>query len=257
MGKRGNLRMATPRLALFTTISLAFYLGLAIAGLGGPRPFFSHPPLIAVAAATVALGIAALFTEGHVGAGIREDRSNRWVIGVLGALGLHPGVSAGVLRPHRFSDLRRRGRALDRIYPVCGRRRPAPCARLRARPALQRPGRDSTGSSTGHKRPLQGGPSSELSWAFHQCARLGACVPLLGGRGDRGVDADRRTCPHPIGRAIAAARLSAPNTTLIARARGASRRSFTRPPHAAHRRVVRCVIPAHPLNLRPLSSRWT
>ncbi len=88
MGKRGNLRMATPRLALFTTVSLAVYLGLAIAGLGGPRPFFSHPPLIAVAAATVALGIAALFTEGHVGAGIREDRSNRWVIGVLGALGL-------------------------------------------------------------------------------------------------------------------------------------------------------------------------
>jgi protein-S-isoprenylcysteine O-methyltransferase Ste14 len=35
----------------------------------------------------VALGAAALFTEGHLGSGIREDRSNRWVIGALGLLG--------------------------------------------------------------------------------------------------------------------------------------------------------------------------
>ena len=79
--------MTTRRLAVFTTVSLAAYLGLAIAGEGGADRFFSHPPLIAVAVMTIALGVAALFTEGHIGPGVREDRSNRWVIGALGVLG--------------------------------------------------------------------------------------------------------------------------------------------------------------------------
>ena len=79
--------MVRPRLAIFTTASLAAYLGLAIAGAGGAGRFFSHPPLIALTVATVALGATAIFTEGHIGAGVREDRSNRWVIGALGVLG--------------------------------------------------------------------------------------------------------------------------------------------------------------------------
>jgi protein-S-isoprenylcysteine O-methyltransferase Ste14 len=65
---------------------LAAFLGLAIAGAGGPTLFFSYPPLIAVTAVTIALGFAALFTQGHIGAGVKEDRSNRWVIAVLGVL---------------------------------------------------------------------------------------------------------------------------------------------------------------------------
>ncbi len=79
--------MTTLRLALLTTVSLAAYLGLAIAGEGGPSRFFSHPPLIALVVVTVALGAAALFTEGHVGSGVREDRSNRWVIAAFAVLG--------------------------------------------------------------------------------------------------------------------------------------------------------------------------
>lgn len=75
-------------LALVTILSLAVYLGLAIAGAGGPGRFFSYPQLTAVAVVTIALGIAALFSEGHIGSGVREDRSNRWVIAVLGALGV-------------------------------------------------------------------------------------------------------------------------------------------------------------------------
>lgn len=74
------------RIGALTTVSLAAFLGLAIAGAGGPTRFFSHPPLIAVTAVTIALGFAALFTEGHIGAGVKEDRSNRWVIAALGAL---------------------------------------------------------------------------------------------------------------------------------------------------------------------------
>ena len=79
--------MTKPRLAAFTIVSLAAYLGLAIAGAGGARRFFSYPPLIAVTVVTIALGFAALFSEGHVGSGVKEDRSNRWVIAALTALG--------------------------------------------------------------------------------------------------------------------------------------------------------------------------
>ena len=78
--------MTKLRIAALATVSLAAFLGLAIAGAGGPTRFFSHPPLIAVTAVTIALGIAALFTEGHIGAGVKEDRSNRWVIAALGVL---------------------------------------------------------------------------------------------------------------------------------------------------------------------------
>jgi protein-S-isoprenylcysteine O-methyltransferase Ste14 len=74
------------RLAALTILSLAAFLGLAIAGAGGPTRFFSHPPLIAVTAVTIALGVASLFSEGHIGAGVKEDRSNRWVFAAFGVL---------------------------------------------------------------------------------------------------------------------------------------------------------------------------
>ncbi len=37
---------------------------------------------------TVALGLASFFTEGHIGSGVREDRSNRWVLAAFSVLGL-------------------------------------------------------------------------------------------------------------------------------------------------------------------------
>ena len=80
--------MTKPRLAALTIVSWAAYLGLAIAGAGGARRFFSYPPLTAVTVVTIALGFAALFGEGHIGAEVKEDRSNRWVIAALSALGL-------------------------------------------------------------------------------------------------------------------------------------------------------------------------
>ena len=79
--------MTTPRVALITAVSLAAYLGLAIAGEGGVAAFSRMPPLVASTLVTVALGVASLFTEGHLGSGVREDRSNRWVIAALGVLG--------------------------------------------------------------------------------------------------------------------------------------------------------------------------
>ena len=76
------------RLALVNLLSVALYLSLAILGAGGAAAFFSHPPLLTVVAVTVALAVASLFTKGHIGSGVREDRSNRWVIAALGVLGL-------------------------------------------------------------------------------------------------------------------------------------------------------------------------
>jgi protein-S-isoprenylcysteine O-methyltransferase Ste14 len=83
--------MVTPRLAAFTTIMTVVYLALAIAGEGSIAGFFSHPALVAVTLALFALAGASLFTQGHLGAGVREDRSNRWVIAALGILGVVAG----------------------------------------------------------------------------------------------------------------------------------------------------------------------
>jgi hypothetical protein len=80
--------MIKSRLAVATVLSVIAYLGLAIVGKGGPGRFFSYPPLTAVTLVTIALGVAGLFSEGHIGAGVKEDRSNRWVVAALGVLGI-------------------------------------------------------------------------------------------------------------------------------------------------------------------------
>ncbi|HET6376745.1 MAG TPA: isoprenylcysteine carboxylmethyltransferase family protein [Methylocella sp.] len=75
-------------MAIFIITAALGYLGLAILGSGGFGAFFSHAPLIAVAATLMALSAAAVFTEGNLSPGIREDRGNRWVIAALGLIGL-------------------------------------------------------------------------------------------------------------------------------------------------------------------------
>jgi protein-S-isoprenylcysteine O-methyltransferase Ste14 len=80
--------MIKSRFAVVTVLSVIAYLGLAIVGAGGPGRFFSYPPLTAVTLVTIALGVAGLLSEGHIGAGVKEDRSNRWVIAALGVLGV-------------------------------------------------------------------------------------------------------------------------------------------------------------------------
>jgi len=78
----------TPKLAAVSVLTIVVYLGLAIVGFGGFAAFVAQPALVALAAITIALTAAALFTEGNLSAGVREDRSNRWVIAALGILGL-------------------------------------------------------------------------------------------------------------------------------------------------------------------------
>jgi protein-S-isoprenylcysteine O-methyltransferase Ste14 len=80
--------MTNPRMAAATVLSIVAFLGLAIVGAGGVARFFSYPPLIAVGLVTIVLGVVSLFSEGHIGSGVKEDRSNRWVIAALSVLGV-------------------------------------------------------------------------------------------------------------------------------------------------------------------------
>ena len=66
----------------------ALPLGLAILGWGGLRAYFSHPALTVLALAVIAVSVGALFAGGNISPGLREDRSNRWVIPVLMVIGL-------------------------------------------------------------------------------------------------------------------------------------------------------------------------
>jgi protein-S-isoprenylcysteine O-methyltransferase Ste14 len=68
--------------------SAAVYLGIAVVASGGLGPFFSHPALAATAIVFFALTAAAMFAGGNVSSGVREDRSNRWVLLPVIAIGL-------------------------------------------------------------------------------------------------------------------------------------------------------------------------
>jgi protein-S-isoprenylcysteine O-methyltransferase Ste14 len=78
----------SPRFALFTIVATLAYLGLAILGSGGLVLFFSHPALIALTVALFAMSGVTLFSEGNLSAGVREDRTNRWVIVAFGLIGV-------------------------------------------------------------------------------------------------------------------------------------------------------------------------
>jgi hypothetical protein len=67
---------STMRLAL-VLLGTAAYLGLAILGRGGFEPFFSRPPLSALAVVFLAIFAVASFAGGNLSTGTREDRSNR------------------------------------------------------------------------------------------------------------------------------------------------------------------------------------
>lgn len=77
----------TRKFAIATSISTLVYLGLAVLGIGGFAAFFSHPQLTVVAVATLALAVVALFTEGNLSAGERENRDNRWVLAAFAVTG--------------------------------------------------------------------------------------------------------------------------------------------------------------------------
>jgi protein-S-isoprenylcysteine O-methyltransferase Ste14 len=72
---------------LLVVIGSCAYAGLAIFGWGGFETFFSHPALIALVVVLFALSGVAFFAGGNLSPGVREARSNRWVIAVFAIIG--------------------------------------------------------------------------------------------------------------------------------------------------------------------------
>lgn len=75
-------------LRIVVLVSGLIYFGLSVLALGGPGPFFSHPPLVALCAVGLALAVVSLYSAGSLSPGEREDRGNRWVIAVFGIIGV-------------------------------------------------------------------------------------------------------------------------------------------------------------------------
>jgi len=80
--------MPKPRMILTALLTTLVYLAIAVLGWGGLSAFFAHPARIALAIVTFVLAAAALFTEGNLSPGEREDRGNRWVLAVFAIIGL-------------------------------------------------------------------------------------------------------------------------------------------------------------------------
>lgn len=76
------------KLALVAIVAVLIQLGLAVLGLGGFGPFFSHAALVALCVVVFILLIASFFSNGNLSAGEREDRGNRWVFAAFGVLAL-------------------------------------------------------------------------------------------------------------------------------------------------------------------------
>jgi hypothetical protein len=68
---RGDKAMSSVKILSTGIVSIVIQFGLAIAGWGGWSAFFAHPALQALAWATV-----------------KEDRSNRWVLGTFTLIAL-------------------------------------------------------------------------------------------------------------------------------------------------------------------------
>ena len=78
----------TPRLAIANVAGTLLFLGLAVLGWGSLSDFLSHPAFIALTVVLCGLVVASLFAGGSLSSGVREDRANRWVIFVIGFIGL-------------------------------------------------------------------------------------------------------------------------------------------------------------------------
>jgi protein-S-isoprenylcysteine O-methyltransferase Ste14 len=72
---------------VFIILGACAYTGLAILGWGGFAVFFSHPALVALVVVLFALSVVSFFAGGNLSPGVREARSNRWVLPVFGVIG--------------------------------------------------------------------------------------------------------------------------------------------------------------------------
>lgn len=79
--------MSRLKILLISFVYLAIQFSLTALGLGGFRLFFTRPQFVALLIITAVLMLASPISSGNVSSGIKEDRSNRWVIGALTLVG--------------------------------------------------------------------------------------------------------------------------------------------------------------------------
>ncbi len=94
MGETSKTTMTLPTRVLLVFVGTVVYLGLAVVGWGGFGSFFSHPALKALTIVFLVQAVAAFFAGGNLSPGVREDRSNRWVITAVTIVGLLNGFLA-------------------------------------------------------------------------------------------------------------------------------------------------------------------
>ncbi|MGD0156299.1 MAG: isoprenylcysteine carboxylmethyltransferase family protein [Terracidiphilus sp.] len=80
--------MTTFKMLLTGIVAIVIQFALAIAGWGGWTAFFAHPAMRALAWVTAGLSLLAIFTQGNLGTGEKEDRGNRWVLGAFTVIAL-------------------------------------------------------------------------------------------------------------------------------------------------------------------------
>jgi protein-S-isoprenylcysteine O-methyltransferase Ste14 len=94
---------AMPPLLRLPVILVFSALNFALAVIGwGSLDFFSHPPFIGLAVVTFLLAVAAAFVGGNLSQGVREDRSNRWVITAFMVLSVVNGFLPAFTDRHDF-----------------------------------------------------------------------------------------------------------------------------------------------------------
>jgi protein-S-isoprenylcysteine O-methyltransferase Ste14 len=76
------------RVLLISALASLVFFGLAILGWGGFAAFFSHPALTVLVIAGLVMVVVGLLSAGNLSPGEREDRGNRWVLGVFGVIAL-------------------------------------------------------------------------------------------------------------------------------------------------------------------------
>src|SRR6478752_3271168 len=176
-----------PKLIVSTILGTLAYLGLAILGPGGFAAFFSHRALIALTVVFFLLSAVAPLSAGNSSPGGRADRGKRWVLAAVGVISLIAVLCAGLRRPDGAVDHRRRCGALARRRALRCRRCVADVAGVRARPPLQRIGRDPARAHARHAWGLwRDSPSSyhgllvgSLGWALAFRSGLGVLLTAL------------------------------------------------------------------------------
>ena len=81
---------------------MLFSLGLAVLGWGGFTAFFAHPARITLVVITAVMTVVALFAGGNLSPGVREDRTNRWVLPIFGLIGFFSAWLAPYTERHGY-----------------------------------------------------------------------------------------------------------------------------------------------------------